>query len=224
MLMWPYVWMQNVKAVFDAAIRVVLQPPKQKKKKSKAQKACSILWWWLENLCFYLFVVLVTLHQWVNGQTPSLVLVFCFVLNIKSSLFESVSFASATQSMLWTSFNPNMKKLNVYPSPVIQRKFQTQQTCLQISSVSWESKSDDDTSFVTLFIILQQDWHAMTIDDESKIMQKKNELSFKPFHFDFQVFLTHATILLLSLKLHVTQSAGYVCPCARLSFLRLTSD
>ena len=36
--------MQNVKAVFDAAIRVVLQPPKQKKKKSKAQKACSILW------------------------------------------------------------------------------------------------------------------------------------------------------------------------------------
>ncbi|CDY59407.1 BnaC01g42410D [Brassica napus] len=33
----------NVKAVFDAAIRVVLQPPKQKKKKSKAQKACSIL-------------------------------------------------------------------------------------------------------------------------------------------------------------------------------------
>lgn len=35
---------QNVKAVFDAAIRVVLQPPKQKKKKSKAQKACSILW------------------------------------------------------------------------------------------------------------------------------------------------------------------------------------
>jgi len=36
--------LQNVKAVFDAAIRVVLQPPKQKKKKSKAQKACSILW------------------------------------------------------------------------------------------------------------------------------------------------------------------------------------
>ncbi|CAF2088457.1 unnamed protein product [Brassica rapa] len=35
--------MQNVKGVFDAAIRVVLQPPKQKKKKSKAQKACSIL-------------------------------------------------------------------------------------------------------------------------------------------------------------------------------------
>jgi len=35
--------LQNVKAVFDAAIRVVLQPPKQKKKKSKAQKACSIL-------------------------------------------------------------------------------------------------------------------------------------------------------------------------------------
>ncbi|CAI8587086.1 unnamed protein product [Vicia faba] len=34
---------QNVKAVFDAAIRVVLQPPKKKKKKSKAQKACSIL-------------------------------------------------------------------------------------------------------------------------------------------------------------------------------------
>ena len=35
--------LQNVKAVFDAAIRVVLQPPKQKKKKSKVQKACSIL-------------------------------------------------------------------------------------------------------------------------------------------------------------------------------------
>lgn len=36
---------QNVKAVFDAAIKVVLQPPKSKKKKKrKAQKACSILW------------------------------------------------------------------------------------------------------------------------------------------------------------------------------------
>ncbi|KAL0386869.1 UNVERIFIED_CONTAM: Rac-like GTP-binding protein ARAC3 [Sesamum radiatum] len=35
---------QNVKAVFDAAIKVVLQPPKQKKKKKrKGQKACSIL-------------------------------------------------------------------------------------------------------------------------------------------------------------------------------------
>ncbi|CAA6673509.1 unnamed protein product [Spirodela intermedia] len=36
---------QNVKAVFDAAIKVVLQPPKQKKKKkkSKSQKGCSIL-------------------------------------------------------------------------------------------------------------------------------------------------------------------------------------
>ncbi|THF93872.1 hypothetical protein TEA_004896 [Camellia sinensis var. sinensis] len=34
----------NVKGVFDAAIKVVLQPPKQKKKKGKAQKAgCSIL-------------------------------------------------------------------------------------------------------------------------------------------------------------------------------------
>ncbi|PWA59204.1 rac-like GTP-binding protein 7 [Artemisia annua] len=34
----------NVKAVFDAAIKVVLQPPKQKKKKKrKGQKACSIL-------------------------------------------------------------------------------------------------------------------------------------------------------------------------------------
>lgn len=37
--------MQNVKAVFDAAIKVVLQPPKQKKKKKKkSQKSCSILW------------------------------------------------------------------------------------------------------------------------------------------------------------------------------------
>ncbi|PPD88704.1 hypothetical protein GOBAR_DD14348 [Gossypium barbadense] len=35
--------LQNVKAVFDAAIKVVLQPPKQKKKKSKAQNACTIL-------------------------------------------------------------------------------------------------------------------------------------------------------------------------------------
>ncbi|RVW42518.1 Rac-like GTP-binding protein RAC1 [Vitis vinifera] len=34
---------QNVKAVFDAAIKVVLQPPKQKKKKKKTQKTCSIL-------------------------------------------------------------------------------------------------------------------------------------------------------------------------------------
>ncbi|XP_044475371.1 rac-like GTP-binding protein RHO1 [Mangifera indica] len=34
---------QNVKAVFDAAIKVVLQPPKQKKRKKKSQKACSIL-------------------------------------------------------------------------------------------------------------------------------------------------------------------------------------
>ncbi|CAM6034857.1 unnamed protein product [Sphagnum compactum] len=35
---------QNVKAVFDAAIKVVLQPPKQtKKKKKKKQKICTIL-------------------------------------------------------------------------------------------------------------------------------------------------------------------------------------
>ncbi|OIW05652.1 hypothetical protein TanjilG_23438 [Lupinus angustifolius] len=34
---------QNVKAVFDSAIKVVLQPPKQKKKKIKGQKSCSIL-------------------------------------------------------------------------------------------------------------------------------------------------------------------------------------
>jgi Ras-related C3 botulinum toxin substrate 1 len=33
-----------VKAVFDAAIKVVLQPPKQtKKKKKKKQKNCTIL-------------------------------------------------------------------------------------------------------------------------------------------------------------------------------------
>ena len=37
------VCLQNVKSVFDAAIKVVLQPPKTKKKKGKAQKACSIL-------------------------------------------------------------------------------------------------------------------------------------------------------------------------------------
>ena len=36
--------LQNVKAVFDSAIKVVLQPPKQKKKKKrKGQKACNIL-------------------------------------------------------------------------------------------------------------------------------------------------------------------------------------
>jgi Ras-related C3 botulinum toxin substrate 1 len=34
--------LQNVKAVFDAAIKVVLQPPKQKKKK-KQQKSCVVL-------------------------------------------------------------------------------------------------------------------------------------------------------------------------------------
>ncbi|KAI5387997.1 Rho GTPase protein rac1, variant 3 [Lathyrus oleraceus] len=34
---------KNVKAVFDAAIKVVLQPPKQKKPKRKGHKACSIL-------------------------------------------------------------------------------------------------------------------------------------------------------------------------------------
>jgi Ras-related C3 botulinum toxin substrate 1 len=34
---------QNVKAVFDAAIKVVLQPPKQTKKKKKKQKNCTIL-------------------------------------------------------------------------------------------------------------------------------------------------------------------------------------
>lgn len=34
--------MQNVKGVFDAAIKIVLQPPKQKKKK-KGHKGCSIL-------------------------------------------------------------------------------------------------------------------------------------------------------------------------------------
>jgi Ras-related C3 botulinum toxin substrate 1 len=35
---------QNVKAVFDAAIKVVLQPPNQKKKKKRSrQKGCSFL-------------------------------------------------------------------------------------------------------------------------------------------------------------------------------------
>ena len=36
--------LQNVKAVFDAAIKVVLQPPKSKKKKKKSQSVCSVLW------------------------------------------------------------------------------------------------------------------------------------------------------------------------------------
>lgn len=36
--------MQNVKAVFDAAIRVVIQPPsKQKEKKKKPRRGCSLL-------------------------------------------------------------------------------------------------------------------------------------------------------------------------------------
>lgn len=35
--------LQNVKAVFDAAIKVVLQPPKQKKKKKKGRNACNFL-------------------------------------------------------------------------------------------------------------------------------------------------------------------------------------
>eukprot|EP00850_Spirogloea_muscicola_P014685 SM000107S14051 [mRNA] locus=s107:219535:221355:+ [translate_table: standard] len=34
---------QNVKSVFDAAIKVVLQPPKPKKKKKKQSGGCSIL-------------------------------------------------------------------------------------------------------------------------------------------------------------------------------------
>ncbi|KAL3505418.1 hypothetical protein ACH5RR_035259 [Cinchona calisaya] len=34
---------QNIKAVFDAAIKLALQPPKRKKMKTKAQRACSIL-------------------------------------------------------------------------------------------------------------------------------------------------------------------------------------
>ncbi|GJV57942.1 Rac-like GTP-binding protein ARAC1 [Tanacetum coccineum] len=34
---------ENVKGVFDAAIKVVLAPPKSKKKKKAGQKACSIL-------------------------------------------------------------------------------------------------------------------------------------------------------------------------------------
>ena len=36
--------LQNVKGVFDAAIKVVLQPPKAKKKKKAQRGACSILW------------------------------------------------------------------------------------------------------------------------------------------------------------------------------------
>lgn len=43
-LIYVNLWIQNVKAVFDSAIKVVLQPPKQKKTKRKGQKACSILW------------------------------------------------------------------------------------------------------------------------------------------------------------------------------------
>jgi Ras-related C3 botulinum toxin substrate 1 len=35
--------LQNVKGVFDAAIKVVLAPPKAKKKKKAQRGACSIL-------------------------------------------------------------------------------------------------------------------------------------------------------------------------------------
>ncbi|CAN6448604.1 unnamed protein product [Victoria cruziana] len=34
---------QNVKAIFDAAIKVVIQPPKQKEKSKKSRHGCSIL-------------------------------------------------------------------------------------------------------------------------------------------------------------------------------------
>ncbi|KAF2534784.1 hypothetical protein F2Q70_00031100 [Brassica cretica] len=34
---------QNAKAVFDAAIKVVLQPPKQKKTKKKNKNSCAFL-------------------------------------------------------------------------------------------------------------------------------------------------------------------------------------
>ena len=40
-----FVNLQNVKAVFDAAIKVVIQPPKKQKekKKKKPQRGCSLL-------------------------------------------------------------------------------------------------------------------------------------------------------------------------------------
>lgn len=41
---------QNIKSVFDSAIKVVLQPPKQKKSKKKAQRSCSILWMTQEKI------------------------------------------------------------------------------------------------------------------------------------------------------------------------------
>ncbi len=52
--------LQNVKAVFDAAIKVVLQPPKQLKKKKKKQKNCSILW-----------IVVFALELWFVWKSPS---------------------------------------------------------------------------------------------------------------------------------------------------------
>lgn len=52
-----FLWLQNVKAVFDAAIKVVLQPPKQKKKKRKAHKGCSFLWS-REDYLYWLLMVL----------------------------------------------------------------------------------------------------------------------------------------------------------------------
>lgn len=39
----PLMQLQNVKAVFDAAIRVVIKPPqKQKEKKQKARQGCLV--------------------------------------------------------------------------------------------------------------------------------------------------------------------------------------
>lgn len=82
---------QNVKAVFDAAIRVVLQPPKQKKKKSKAQKACSILWF--GNRCkvtrapLSQFIGIVVIPYCCMVADPFLNSRFCFVIFIFSIFF-----------------------------------------------------------------------------------------------------------------------------------------
>ncbi|KAL3583865.1 hypothetical protein D5086_014926, partial [Populus alba] len=72
-------FMQNVKAVFDAAIRVVLQPPKQKKKKSKAQKACSVFSWWL--------VIAASRFRFVIEVTRCCFFILCFPLSEMPNFF-----------------------------------------------------------------------------------------------------------------------------------------
>lgn len=87
---WP--WLQNVKAVFDQAIRVVLQPPKAKKKKGKGQRACSILW---SIRCKHLRAIrsaCITLSPFFLFFIPS------FALEEVESMWVSVRLTTRTRS------------------------------------------------------------------------------------------------------------------------------